>query len=73
MKFSKFFNFILFILFSVVHLSPLKAEGGDDFMRSTGKINVVVAVIAVLFLGIVAYLIHIDRKLVKLERDIQDK
>ena len=36
-------------------------------MRSSGKIYVVVAVIAVIFIGLVFYLISIDRKLKKLE------
>lgn len=34
---------------------------------STNKFEVVVAVVAVLFIGIVAYLVSIDRKLKKLE------
>ena len=42
----------------------------SDFMRSTGKIYVVVAVIAVLFIGIVLFLINIDKKLSKLETQI---
>ena len=48
-----------------------QAESGD-FMRSTGKIYVVVAVIVVVFLGIVAFLIYLDRKLTKLESQIND-
>ena len=35
---------------------------------STQKFDVVVGVIAVIFVGIVAYLISIDRKLTKLEK-----
>lgn len=42
----------------------------DDFMRSTGKIYVVVAVIAVVFLGIVLYLVRMDHKITKLEDQI---
>lgn len=47
-------------------------EESADFMRSTGKIYVVVAVIVVVFIGIVAFLIYLDRKLTKLERQIND-
>ena len=43
-----------------------------DFMRSIGKIYVVVAVIVAIFLGLVAYLIYLDRKLTKLENQITD-
>ena len=41
-----------------------------DFVHSIGKIYVVVAVIAATFLGIVFYLISLDRKLTKLENQI---
>ncbi len=37
-------------------------------VASTQKFDVVVGVIAVIFVGIVAYLISIDRKLTKLEK-----
>ena len=39
-----------------------------DTMRQSGKIYVVVAVLAVVFLCLAAYLIWIDRKLKKLEK-----
>jgi len=39
-----------------------------DTMRSNGKIFVVVGVIAIVFTGIVIYLISIDRKVTKLEK-----
>jgi len=45
---------------------------GADFMRSTGKIYVVVAVIVAVFLGIVLFLVYLDRKLTKLENQIND-
>lgn len=41
-------------------------------MRSTGKIYVVVAVIVTIFIGIVLFLIYLDRKLTKLENQIND-
>ena len=40
-----------------------------DFMRSNGKIYVVVAVILTLFTGIILYLISLDRKISKLEKE----
>jgi len=38
-----------------------------DVMRSNGKIYVVVAVISILFIGLMIYLIRIDKKVQKLE------
>lgn len=40
-----------------------------DELRNSGKIYVVVAVIAVIFLGIATYLIYLDRRLSKLEKE----
>jgi hypothetical protein len=40
-----------------------------DAMRSNGKIYVVVAVIITLFTGIILYLISLDRKISKLEKE----
>ena len=37
-------------------------------LRSSGKIYVVVAAIVIVFVGLVAYLISIDRKVSKLEK-----
>jgi hypothetical protein len=47
----------------------LQANAADmaDVMRSNGKIYVVVAVIAVVFLIIIAYLISQERRIRKLE------
>ncbi len=42
--------------------------GMADVMRSDGKIYVVLAVLLVIFSGIVVYLISIDRKISRLEK-----
>ena len=39
-------------------------------MRSEGKIYVVIAVLCVILLGLILYLISIDRKVGKLEKEI---
>ena len=54
----------------------LLAQGGDDVemadtMRGNGKIYVVVAVLLTIFAGIVIYLVRIDRKLSRLEKEKQ--
>ncbi len=40
-----------------------------DTMRSNGKIYVVVLVLATIFAGIIAYLVRLDRKITKLEKE----
>ena len=59
-------------LLLVLPLTFLLAQQDTDFMRSMGKMYVVVAVIAAIFLGIVVYLIRLDRKLTKLEDQIKN-
>ena len=43
-----------------------------DIMRSNGKIYVVVSVIVIIFLGLILYLIRIEKKLNKLEKEKED-
>lgn len=50
-----------------------QGTGGNDFLRSIGKIYVVVAVIVAVFLGIVVFLIYLDRRLTKLEDQIKEQ
>ena len=40
-----------------------------DLMHENGKIYVVVGVIAIIFVGLVVYLISIDRRLTKMEKE----
>ena len=40
-----------------------------DTMRSNGKIFVVVLVLATIFAGIIAYLVRLDRKITKIEKN----
>ena len=41
-----------------------------DAMRSNGKIYVVVAVVMVIFSGLIFYIIQTDRKITKLEKEV---
>lgn len=61
----------LMTLAAVANIYAQSTES-TDFMRSIGKIYVVVAVIVIVFLGIVAFLIRLDRKLTKLETQIKE-
>ncbi len=62
----------IFACFTLLAFSTttLLAQQEGDFMRSIGKIYVVVAVIVILFIGMVLYLFSLDRKLTKLENQI---
>ncbi|MFB6307145.1 MAG: CcmD family protein [Flavobacteriales bacterium] len=45
----------------------------QEFMFQSGKIYVVVAVIAVIMIGIFVYLFKLDKKVKKLEEEVKDK
>lgn len=62
-------KFIITLLFSLFCSTLTMAQDIEmaDVMRSNGKIYVVVAVIAILFIGLMFYLIRIDKKVQKLE------
>lgn len=58
-------------------LSPLSGFSQEvemaEQLRSSGKIYVVVAVISVIFIGLAIYLFSIDRKISKIEKEIEKK
>ena len=43
-----------------------------DTMRSEGKIYVVVAILAVILIGLITYLVSIDRKATRLEKKLDE-
>lgn len=61
---------ILFILGLVLNTQAFAQGEQVDFMRSIGKIYVVVAVIVVILLGLFYYLFRMDKNLTKLENQI---
>ncbi|MAC94335.1 MAG: CcmD family protein [Flavobacteriales bacterium] len=67
----KHFLNILFLLLSF-SLSAQDVPMADE-MRANGKIYVVVAVLVTILLGMIIYLISIDRKLKKLEKEQKTK
>ena len=44
-----------------------------DTMRSEGKIYVVIAVVLTILIGLIIYLISIDKKLGKLEKELKNR
>ena len=63
------------ILSSIILISCITnvfcQASNTDFLHSIGKIYVVVAVIAASFIGIILYLVSLDKKLTKLENQIK--
>jgi hypothetical protein len=45
-------------------------QGLDHTMRSNGRIYVVVAVILVILAGLILYMVRIDRKIRKMEKQV---
>lgn len=60
---------ILLSFFLLLCNYMLFAQDMADEMRSNGKIYVVVAVLTAIFIGIILYLIRLDRKISKLEKE----
>lgn len=69
----------LILTFTFISLKLLAQSGVNpevamaDQMREDGKIWVVVAVIAVIFAGIITYLVRLDSKLIKVEKELNIK
>jgi hypothetical protein len=61
---ATFFSFFLLIA-----ANAQEATTNADFMRSNGKIYVVVAVVVTILVGLLSYLISLDRKLSRLEKE----
>jgi CcmD family protein len=69
--FRKIFFSLLSFLIPFFAFSQSDVEMADTF-RSEGKIYIVIAVMAVIFIGLIIYLISIDRKVSKIEKRIND-
>jgi uncharacterized membrane protein len=62
---------ICFAIISNVLNAQEKVNGAEmaDTFRSNGKIYVVIAVILTIFAGIIIYLIRLDRKMSRIEKE----
>jgi hypothetical protein len=61
---------VLFALFlPLISIAQETQPEMADVMRSNGKIYVVVLVLATIFAGIIVYLVRLDRKITKLEKN----
>ena len=62
---KKIFLSLMFVLSGLASFAQAEAE---PLMRQNNKIYVVVAVLAAIFVGIVVYLVMIEKRLAKLEK-----
>ena len=71
---------LAFIAFCSLMMTSVISFGQDnsakvemaETMRSNGKIYVVVAVLAIIFTGLIIFLVTIDRKVKKLEKQMDE-
>jgi uncharacterized membrane protein len=66
-KLNKFLLLLLGLMVS--NISKAQEETMANTMRSNGKIYVVVAVLTTILVGLIAYLVRLDKKISKLEKD----
>lgn len=67
-------NRLLFVMIPVLLCLPVLAQEVKrvemaDAMRSNGKIYVVIAVILTILAGLILYVVRLDRKISKLEKE----
>ena len=64
-------NKMLLLAFAIVCSINSQAQGETmaNTMRSNGKIYVVVAVLTTILVGLLAYVIRLDKKISKLEKE----
>lgn len=73
---KKLLSLFAFFLFSANLLAQQTVDSGvemADTMRADGKIYVVVAVIVVVLTGLIVYLVTLDRKIGRLEKEIKTR
>lgn len=68
---KKYFGLLLTFISSVSMAQSSDVEMAD-IMRSNGKIYVVLAVVLIVFVGFILYLIRLDKKVSRLEKEIKE-
>lgn len=68
-------RFQFFILAFLPLLAAAQTQGPDmaDAFRADGKINIVLAVIAIIFLCLAAFLVYLERRISKVEKQTSEK
>jgi len=69
--FKKIISFLLLLLLSIITFAQdgTKKIEMADLMRSNGRIYVVVAVMLTILIGLILYVIRLDRKISKIEKE----
>jgi uncharacterized membrane protein len=62
-------SLLLLLVLLVSNISQAQEETMANTMRSNGKIYVVVAVLTTILVGLIAYLVRLDKKISKLEKE----
>lgn len=72
---KKMFKLSLTTILALLHFSVLAQQEVEmaDTLRAEGKIYVVVAIMLVIFVGLIGYLFLMDRKITRLEKKIFEK
>jgi CcmD family protein len=72
---TKYFLSFLLILFSAILSAQPAGERVEmaDLFYKEGKIYLVIAIVAIVFLGMAIYLFWLDRKLSRLEKKMNEK
>lgn len=76
MKIISVLNKIMLPVFLLLNNASVFAQNDiemADVMRTDGKIYVVVAVLAVIFIGLAVYLFTLDKRISKMEREKNSK
>jgi len=60
---------LVFCFANVVAMAQNGSNDSADFMRSNGKIYVVITVAAIIITGLFLYMLSLERKIKKLERE----
>lgn len=71
-NYNKFLSTVVLFLLSTSAFAQAEVEMADT-MRSSGKIYVIVAIILIVLTGLLLYLILLDRKISRIERELLDK
>lgn len=66
-------SLLVVIILTVFQVAQAQDPEMADTMRSEGKIYVVVAILIVILLGLIAFLAFTDRKVSKLEKQLENQ
>ncbi|OSZ77899.1 hypothetical protein CAP36_12945 [Chitinophagaceae bacterium IBVUCB2] len=69
MQLKKIIGSLLLVMLSVAGNAQEKEVQMGDVMRDNGRIYVVVAVLLTILIGLILYVIRLDKKITRLEKD----